>query len=76
MKNLEEYRTKLEQMSGPELFGEKERLKSIYSRTANDIEKWNEGQEVAKVYIDVQYKRGKAKFGNKAVKQSLTVFYR
>lgn len=75
MIDLAEYRKSIQDMKGPELFEEKERLKSIYRSQANNPEKWAEGQEVAKVYIDVQHKKA-LKFSRSARPQPLVGFYR
>lgn len=75
MIDLAEYRKKIEQMSGLDLYEEKLRLKSIYRSQASNAEAWAEGQKVAKVYIDVQHQK-MLKIDKKAKKQGLVGFYR
>lgn len=58
MKNLEEYKTKLEQMSGFELREEEERLRRTYGGKNWTSEEWAEIKEIVQVFLDVQNARG------------------
>lgn len=58
MKNLEEYKTRLEQMDGFELRAEEESLRSTYGGKNWTSEEWAEIKEIVQVFLDVQNARG------------------
>lgn len=60
MKNLEEYKTTLEQMNGFELRAEEESLRSTYGGKNWTTEEWAEIKEIVNVFLGVQNARSKA----------------